>query len=120
MLGGMISGTLETPGQIYTKLDKKVKQIRGMAGIISNYQKSSKMGEDTKHLENITPEGVEGYVTYKGPVKDIIYQIEGGLRSGLSYVGCSSLQKLRNTEIELLLMTSNGFKESGSHNIKEI
>ena len=120
MLGGMVSGTLETPGQIYTKLDKKVKQIRGMAGIMSNYQKSSKMGEDTKHIEDMTPEGVEGYVTYKGPVKDIIMQIEGGIKSGLSYVGCDCLEKLKNTEIELLLITNNGFKESGSHNIKEI
>lgn len=120
MLGGMISGTLETPGQVYTKLNKKVKQIRGMAGILSNYNKSSKLGEDTKHLENMTPEGVEGYVTFKGPVKDIIQQIEGGIQSGLSYVGCHNLEQLKDTEIEFLLMTSNGYKESGSHNIKEI
>ena len=120
MLGGMISGTLETPGQIYTKLDKKVKQIRGMAGIMSNYEKSSKLGEDTKHLQDITPEGVEGYVTYKGPVKDIITQIEGGIRSGLSYVGCHNLEELKQTEIEFVLITNNGYKESGSHGIREI
>lgn len=120
MLGGMISGTLETPGQIYTKMDKKVKQIRGMAGIMSNFNKSAKLGQDTKHLENITPEGVEGYVTYKGPVKDIIKQIEGGIKSGLSYVGCQSLEELDNTDIEFQLMTNNGYKESGSHSIKEI
>ena len=120
MLGGMLSGTLETPGQIYTKMDKKVKQIRGMAGILSNYQKSAKLGDDTKFLENITPEGVEGYVTYKGPVKDIIEQIKGGLRSGLSYVGCDCLSELESKEIEFILITNNGYKESGSHNIKEI
>lgn len=120
MLGGMVSGTYETPGQIYTKLDKKVKQIRGMAGIMSNYQKSTKMGEDTKHIETMTPEGVEGYVLYKGNVKDILLQIEGGLKSGLSYVGCDSLKKLKETDIELVLITNNGYKESGSHNIKEI
>ena len=77
------------------------------------------MGNDTKHLEEITPEGVEGYVPYKGPVKDIIKQIEGGIRSGLSYVGCSSIEQLK-TDIEFLLITNNGFRESGSHNIKEI
>ncbi len=120
MLGGMLSGTLETPGQIYTKLNKKVKQIRGMAGILSNYQKSAKLGKDTKFLETITPEGVEGYVTYKGPVKDILEQIKGGLRSGLSYVGCHTLQELKKKEIEFVLITNNGFRESGSHNIKEI
>jgi IMP dehydrogenase len=91
-----------------------------MAGILSNYNKSSKLGQDTKHLENMTPEGVEGYVTFKGPVKDIVQQIEGGIQSGLSYVGCHTLEELKHTKIEFLLMTSNGYKESGSHNIKEI
>jgi len=120
MLGGMISGTTETPGQVYTKLNKKVKQIRGMAGIMSNYNKSSKLGEDTSHIETMIPEGVEGYVTYKGPVKDIIHQIEGGIKSGLSYVGCEELRNLHNTEIELLMITNQGFRESGSHGISEI
>ena len=120
MLGGMLSGTLETPGQIYTKLDRKVKQIRGMAGIMSNYNKAEKLGQSTNNLETMTPEGVEGYVTYKGPVRDIINQICGGLRSGLSYVGCDSLDNLKPEEIEFILITQSGFKESGSHGIKEI
>ena len=120
MLGGMISGTTETPGLIYTKLGGKVKQIRGMAGILSNYQKSSKMGEDTQYLQDITPEGVEGYVNYKGDVRDIINQIEGGIRSGLSYVGCHKLSELHNTEIEFISITSNGLTESGVHGIQQI
>ena len=120
MLGGMLSGTLETPGQIYTKLDRKVKQIRGMAGFMSNFNKREKMGQCTNNLETMTPEGVEGYVTYKGPVRDIINQICGGLRSGLSYVGCDSLDNLKPEEIEFILITQSGFKESGSHGIKEI
>ena len=120
MLGGMLSGTLETPGQIYTKLDRKVKQIRGMAGIMSNFNKAEKMGQNTTNIETMTPEGVEGYVTYKGPVKDILNQISGGLRSGLSYVGCSSLEELNPDEIEFVVITQNGYKESGSHGIKEI
>jgi len=120
MLGGMLSGTLETPGQIYTKLDRKVKQIRGMAGLMANFTKATKLGQGTANLENITPEGVEGYVTYKGPVRDIINQICGGLRSGLSYVGKGSLEELNPEEIEFILITANGYKESGSHGIKEI
>lgn len=120
MLGGSLSGTLETPGLVYTKLDKKVKQIRGMAGLLANYNKSAKMGQDTSYLEDITPEGVEGYVPYKGPVKDIIQQIEGGVRSGMSYVGCSKLNSLKYRKIEFALITSNGFRESGSHNITEM
>uniref|UniRef100_A0A6C0B2U6 CBS domain-containing protein n=1 Tax=viral metagenome TaxID=1070528 RepID=A0A6C0B2U6_9ZZZZ len=120
MLGGMLSGTLETPGQIYTKLDRKVKQIRGMAGIMSNYNKAEKLGQSTNNLETMTPEGVEGYVTYKGPVKDIINQICGGLRSGLSYVGCNNLEDLNPDEIEFILITQSGYQESGSHGISEL
>ena len=120
MLGGMLSGTLETPGEVYTKLNKKVKQIRGMAGIISNYKKNKKTGCDTKHLENMTPEGVEGYVDFKGPVKDIINQISGGLRSGLSYVGCHSLEELIGEDIEFILVSKNGERESGAHNINQM
>ena len=120
MLGGMLSGTLETPGQIYTKMDRKVKQIRGMAGIMSNYNKAEKLGQSTNNLETMTPEGVEGYVTYKGPVKDIINQICGGLRSGLSYVGCNNLEDLNPDEIEFILITQSGYQESGSHGISEL
>ena len=120
MLGGMLSGTLETPGQVFTKLDKKVKLIRGMAGVISNYNKGEKLGTDNKSLNTMTPEGVEGYVTFKGPVKDILQQIEGGIRSGLSYVGCHRLLDIKPNEIEFVYITSNGLKESGSHGIKEI
>tara|TARA_B110000211_G_scaffold234928_1_gene307482 strand:- start:3365 stop:4873 length:1509 start_codon:yes stop_codon:yes gene_type:complete len=120
MLGGMLSGTLETPGAVYTKLNKKVKVIRGMAGVISNYSKAKKLGTDTALLENMTPEGVEGYVPFKGPVKDILQQIEGGIRSGMSYIGCHSLMDIDPNEIEFVQITSSGFNESGSHGIKEL
>jgi len=120
MLGGMLSGTMKTPGEVYTKLNKKVKQIRGMAGIISNYRKNKKTGADTKHLEDMTPEGVEGYVDFKGPVADIINQISGGIRSGLSYVGCHSLEELKTIEIEFILISNSGSRESGAHNINQI
>lgn len=120
MLGGMLSGTLETPGQVYTKLNKKVKLIRGMAGVISNYNKGKKLGIDNKSLTTMTPEGVEGYVTFKGPVKDILQQIDGGIRSGLSYIGCHHLMDIVPDDIEFVYVTSNGLKESGSHGFKEI
>lgn len=120
MLGGMLSGTLETPGEVYTRLNKKVKQIRGMAGIMSNYKKNKKTGADTKYLENMTPEGVEGYVDFKGPVADIINQISGGIRSGLSYVGCSSLREVKTSEIEFILVSNSGLRESGPHNINPL
>ena len=68
----------------------------------------------------MTPEGVEGYVSYKGDVKDVLTQIEGGLRSGLSYIGCEKLSLVKNKKIEFIRITSNGLHESNSHGINQI
>ncbi len=119
MLGGMISGTDETPGEVIVKDNKKVKMIRGMAGRISNLRKTSKTGEKID-LSEMTPEGVEGYVSYKGPVKDVINQISGGIRSGFSYVGCHNFSDLRKKNIEFIKLTNASYKESGSHDISQI
>ena len=95
--------------------------IRGMAGIISNYKKNIKLDNNVnKSIESMTPEGVEGYVAYKGDVKDVLTQIEGGLRSGLSYIGCEQLSEVRHRRIEFIRITSNGLQESNSHGINKI
>ena len=119
MLGGMIAGTTETPGNIMIKGNKKVKMIRGMAGRMSNLNKSFKNNEKID-IENMTPEGVEGYVPYKGRVKYLLEQMRGGIQSGLSYCGVSSIEELHNTSLEFVKITSSGQKESGSHDISEI
>ena len=119
MLGGMISGTKETPGNIIIKNGKQLKMIRGMAGRISNLKKSYRSGEKID-LEGMTPEGVEGYVEYKGPVSKVLNQISGGIRSGFSYIGCHNIEELRNSNIELIEISSNALKISGSHGIKEV
>ena len=121
MLGGGLSGTTETPGNLLLKDNKKVKMIRGMAGIISNYKKNIKLDNNVnKTIENMTPEGVEGYVPYKGDVKEVLKQIEGGLRSGLSYIGCSNLSDVKHKSIEFIKISSNGLNESNSHGINKI
>ena len=119
MLGGMISGTKETPGNVFVKGGKQVKMIRGMAGRISNLKKSDKSGEKID-LENMTPEGVEGYVEYKGPVSKILGQISGGIRSGFSYTGCNNISELRQKDIRFVKISNNSYIESGSHGINEI
>ena len=119
MLGGFISGTAETPGSVMVKGNKKVKMIRGMAGRMANLNKSIKNKEDID-IENMTPEGVEGYVPYKGRVKYILDQIRGGIQSGLSYCGVSSIEELHNSSLEFVKMTGAGLLESGSHDITEI
>ncbi len=119
MLGGMIAGTTETPGNIMIKGNKKVKMIRGMAGRMSNLNKSIKNNESID-IENMTPEGVEGYIPYKGRVKYILDQMRGGIQSGLSYCGVDSIEELHNTSIDFVKLTNSGKEESGSHDINEI
>jgi IMP dehydrogenase len=119
MLGGFIAGTTETPGHIMIKGNKKVKLIRGMAGRISNLNKSIKNNE-LIGIENMTPEGVEGYVPYKGKVKHILEQIHGGIQSGLSYCGVASIKELHDSPIEFVKITNSGKEESNSHDITEL
>jgi IMP dehydrogenase len=121
MLGGGLGGTTETPGKLLLKDNKKVKMIRGMAGIISNYKKNIKLDNNVNtSIETMTPEGVEGYVEYKGDVKEVLHQISGGLRSGLSYIGCSNLEDVKHMNIEFIKITSSGLHESNSHGIKKM
>lgn len=119
MLGNFLSGTDETPGKILVKDGRKVKMVRGMAGYFSNLSKFDKIG-DNKDISSLCPEGVEGYVPYKGDVNSIIYQIKKGVSSGMSYVGCETIDKLHKENIEFILITQTGKKESGSHSINLI
>ena len=118
MLGRRLAGTYESPGNIILKNNKKYKMIRGMAGYISNVQKDRKMGN--KIRSKFTPEGVEGYIEYKGPVKDILCQMIGGIRSGLSYCGVKNIPDLHSTNIEYTIITASGKHESMNHGIKLI
>ena len=118
MLGRMLAGTKQSPGEILIKDGKKVKIIRGMAGYISNINKNKKLGN--KEIKNLTPEGVEGYIDYRGDVADIIEQMSGGIKSGLSYCGVSNIESLHNSNIEYSIITSSGKYESGNHGIKVI
>jgi IMP dehydrogenase len=118
MLGKGLAGTTESPGRIIIKNGKKYKIIRGMAGYISNINKDKKIGTKIKH--NFTPEGVEGYIDFKGNVKDVINQILGGVRSGLSYCGVKNISDLHNTGIEYCIITNSGIHESNNHGIKTL
>ena len=119
MLGNFLSGTDETPGKLLVKDGRKVKMVRGMAGYFSNLSKFDKLG-DNKDISSLCPEGVEGYVPYKGDVNSIIYQIKKGVSSGMSYVGCKNIDKLHKEEIEYVKISQTGKKESGSHSINLI
>jgi IMP dehydrogenase len=119
MLGRMLAGTKQSPGKVLIKDGKKVKIIRGMAGYISNMQKRRKIN-NSNTMDNFTPEGVEGYIDYRGDVEDIIDQMTGGIRSGLSYCGVKDIKELHDNQVEYIVITESGKKESGNHGIKLI
>jgi IMP dehydrogenase len=118
MLGRMLAGTDQSPGKIIVKDGKKVKVIRGMAGYITNLNKKRKLNENDNLTS--TPEGVEGYIDYRGDVVDIIEQMKGGIRSGLSYCGVKSINQLHQENIEYYIISLSGKYESGNHGIKLI
>lgn len=129
MLGNFIAGTDETPGAVVVKSGKKMKMIRGMAGYLSNAAKTEKMcatgnsgasTASTALMEDMCPEGVEGYIPYKGDVLSILKQIQKGVCSGMSYVGCHNIMELHGTPIEFVKLTASGQHESGIHSINEI
>jgi IMP dehydrogenase len=120
MLGNLLSGTDEAPGNVLVKDGKKVKIIRGMAGYGANLSKAEREKQvDEDVFQSMVPEGVEGVVPYKGPVGPIIRQLVGGLRSGISYCGARTLEEMR-ANAEFVRMTPSGLKESGPHDISKM
>lgn len=116
MLGSLFAGTEESPGESEIYQGRRYKVYRGM-GSLSAMKQGSKdryFQEDDKKL---VPEGIEGRVAYKGPLSETIHQLIGGLRSGMGYCGCSSLNLLR-TETEFVRITGAGLRESHPHDVQ--
>jgi IMP dehydrogenase len=121
MLGSMLAGTDESPGAPVVKDGRRYKVVRGMASLTANVQRRAvDKGEvsDEDYAE-VVPEGVEAMVPYRGSVNDILYQLVGGLRSGLSYAGAANIQELWE-KAEFIQMTQAGMKESGSHDVGKL
>jgi IMP dehydrogenase len=119
MLGGLFAGTEESPGEIELYQGRSYKTYRGMGSLSAMQQGSSdryfqQAEGDSKKL---VPEGVEGRVPFKGSVVAVIHQLIGGLRSGMGYVGCSTINEMR-TKAEFIEITSAGMRESHVHNVQ--
>lgn len=115
MLGGILAGHEESPGEIEIHMDTRYKVYRGMGSI-----SSMKLGSGDRYLQGgsnkFVPEGIEGRVPYKGRVRNTIYQLLGGLRSGMGYCGCDSIDKLRE-DTEFVIITPSGLRESHPHTV---
>jgi IMP dehydrogenase len=118
MMGSMLAGTEESPGESVLAEGRRFKMIRGM-GSLSAMQDGSAdryFQEGEMAPSKLVPEGIEGRVPYKGPVADVLYQMVGGLRSGMGYCGVSSIAQLQ-CDVEMLQITSAGLRESHPHDV---
>ncbi len=115
MLGGMLAGTEESPGVLMKRGDKKFKVCRGSASFSVSYKRKS-INLEKKDLNDVVPEGVESLVPYKGPVIDIVSQMVGGLKSGMSYTNSHTISELQEN-VTFVRMTQAGQRESGPHDV---
>ena len=117
MVGNLLAGVEESPGESIIYQGRKYKVYRGM-GSIGAMKEGSKdrYFQDEVEPEKLVPEGVEGRVPYKGEVSDVLYQLIGGLRSGMGYVGCRTIDELR-TKTTFIQITQASLKESHVHDI---
>ncbi|NIM49299.1 MAG: IMP dehydrogenase [Gemmatimonadales bacterium] len=119
MLGSMLAGTEESPGESFLLEGRRYKTVRGMGSLTAMQDGSADryFQEGEISLQKLVPEGIEGRVPYRGPVGDVLYQLVGGVRSGMGYCGCATLAELR-CETEFIQVTAAGLRESHPHDVQ--
>ena len=121
MIGSLLAGTKESPGKVIKKNGKYFKNFRGMGSIGAMNKGSADRYFQTKQkdITKYVPEGVEGLVKYKGPVDKILFQLIGGLKSSMGYLGSKNIKSLR-IKPKFVKITKAGFYESMVHNIDQV
>lgn len=121
MIGGLFAGTEESPGEIDLYKGKTYKSYRGMGSLAAMQKGSSeRYFQDMQgNMDKLVPEGIEGRVPYKGSLSSIVFQLLGGVRSGMGYLGCSTIEELQQ-KAQWVQVTSAGSKESHVHDVDMI
>jgi len=120
MLGNLMAGTTESPGVTIVRNNRRYKVSRGMASVgasMERYRKEKPGWEGEESWEDVVPEGVEGMVPYKGDVSDVLVQLVGGLRSGMSYLGARSTDQMWQ-RARFISITNASMRESGAHDVE--
>ncbi len=119
MLGGLFAGTEEAPGETVLYQGRSYKAYRGMGSLAAMKDGAADryFQDSDANVEKLVPEGIEGRVPYKGPVTAVIHQLMGGLRSSMGYVGCSTIDEMRE-KAEFVEITSAGIRESHVHDVQ--
>jgi IMP dehydrogenase len=124
MLGSLLAGCDESPGELIEIDGRKYKSYRGMGslgamqsrGDKKSYAKDRYMKDDVLSEDKLVPEGIEGKVSYSGSAADVVHQLVGGLRSGMGYAGAADIETLRR-EGRLIQITAAGLQESHPHDV---
>jgi IMP dehydrogenase len=123
MLGSLLAGTAEAPGDVILVNGKQFKTYRGMGslavmqsrGEARSYSKDRYFQDDVLSEDKLVPEGVEGRIPFRGPLSQVVHQLVGGLRSGMGYTGSATVSELQNAQ--LVRITAAGLKESHPHDV---
>ena len=117
MIGSLVAGTEESPGDTIIYNGRKFKSYRGMGSLeaMEHGSKDRYFQADTKDVKKLVPEGIAGRVPYKGTVQEVIYQLTGGLRSGMGYCGAADIERLHDAKFTRI--TNAGMNESHPHDI---
>jgi IMP dehydrogenase/GMP reductase len=120
MLGSMLAGTDESPGDVILVQGERFKDYRGMGSLgamkARSFSKDRYFQGDVEDVDKLVPEGIEGRVLYKGPLAPIVYQLVGGLRQAMGYCGASTIEALK-TESRFVRITGAGLRESHPHDV---
>ncbi|MGD2152824.1 MAG: IMP dehydrogenase [Gemmatimonadales bacterium] len=118
MMGSMLAGTEESPGESFLLEGRRFKVIRGMGSLSAMQEGSADRYFQDAEFDGLklVPEGIEGRVPYKGPVADVLYQLVGGLRSGMGYCGAATIEDLQQNA-RFIRITSGGLRESHPHDV---
>jgi IMP dehydrogenase len=127
MLGSLLAGCEESPGELVEIDGRKYKTYRGMGslgamqsrGEQKSFSKDRYMQDDVLSEDKLVPEGIEGKVAYRGPVATVVHQLVGGLRSGMGYAGAADIETLRR-EGRLIQITAAGLQESHPHDVFDV
>lgn len=118
MIGSLFAGTDESPGETILYQGRSYKVYRGMGslGAMGDGSKDRYFQDDVFEPRKLVPEGIEGRVPYRGPISDVVHQLIGGLRAGMGYLGCATLDELR-VKSKMVRVTSAGLRESHVHDV---
>jgi IMP dehydrogenase len=118
MVGALLAGTEESPGEVYLYQGRSYKSYRGMGsvGAMARGSADRYFQAEIRDALKLVPEGIEGQVPYKGPAANVLHQLQGGLRAAMGYVGAKTLAEFRQ-KAEFVRISSSAWRESHAHGV---